>query len=125
MTDLNDRDRELVRLIDEHYAPKPLTGSERARLRLRLGEQLEPRVRRRWVPAAAATVALLGAAIFVFGPGPGETPPSEDQAEITATWAAELIYPPDVLGSEGEEALGEGELLPDDYLAIETLLAEG
>lgn len=117
-----DPDGQLVRLIDESYAPPPLTASDRARLRSRLDARLErARPGRRWWPVAAAALPAVLLALFVLRPAPEPLRPVEVPTQLAVDWASDLLYPPEIVAAEDEE--GRADALPEEYRAIEVLLA--
>lgn len=116
--DAGERDGRLARLIEEHYAPPPLAASERARLRARVEERAAARrPLRRWLPALALA-PLLALALLVLR---GEPAPPAGAPDDTSAWTSELLYPPEVVGDDASS--DDPDALPDEYVAIEMLLA--
>jgi len=121
-------EREFVERLAEHYSPPPMTTAER----VGFDESLQTRlVRRRPGPlkslAVAATVAALGVwFVLHYGSEPDRTGPKGPQAlrEIAGrreTVGDALL----VLALEEPNSLDGNEELPEEYVAISTLLNDG
>jgi hypothetical protein len=122
-------EEDFVKRVAASYAPPPMTATERAAF----DEALLGRIRRSqparrwlvaaWLPAAAA-VALTVVWLFSGWPGSDEFVPSdEDVPALSArAWEEELFLED---GSFESEQTDESELLPEEYIAIASILLDG
>jgi hypothetical protein len=115
-----------VESLTAEYAPSPMSAAQRAAFDETLRARLE-RPRRRWLLAPAFAGATAAAALIwlaVAGPtGPVGIPGGEGSGrEIAGSWEDELFLSSEVSGSEDRVESGA---LPDDYLAIASLLIDG
>lgn len=142
MTSFNDQqpcldreEKELVERIDKQYAPMPMTPAEQAAF----DEALEVRLRRRrrtrvFVPAFAA-VAVVGMMLWITFSRPivpnvqqggwergvvADSRTPDAQMEETR-WAHEVFFP-NGMGEVDDN--DEGEIFPDEYLAIEGMFLD-
>ena len=133
-------DDPLIARIRDGYAPAPLSPGRRVQLEDELWDRIEKRKRRRYfVPVlatatAAALVALLALPWTqqlkngVAPPPPGMiTTADRGEAGIPSSvadesWELALFYPSD---GAGEGALDADSGLPDEYLGIAVVLADG
>ena len=123
--ELTQHDRQIVRAIDEQYAPQPLSRPERARLLDQLGPRLTRQRRWPWLRPAAAAFVCAGAFVWMLsGPGQSPTPGQSSDEADNAAWAEALLYPDELFAYE-EDRLSDGGYLPEDYAAIESLLLLG
>ena len=135
-------DAEFVERLASHYAPPPLSPGQRAAWHTALEARLEKRRRRRTLFVPGLATATLAAAALVFslggrfGLGPSVSPvrPAPGVSTEAPRAAAEslesghlddweyylLAFQP--ADSEEEE---QHDLLPDDYVAIESVFLEG
>jgi hypothetical protein len=108
-----------------------MTPAKRVAFDEALRARLErPRRRRIWVPAFATAAVAAAVAFLVFSgrfepvPADGgrETAAMVAEATADAQWEYDLVYLRELTRSEEED---NTELLPDDYLAIESVFLSG
>ncbi len=131
-------DAEFVKRLADHYAPSPLSPSQRAVWDAALTARLEKR-RRAAVLPGLATAALAAALVFGLGgwfgletddpsvrPDPGVSATetrtlvvsAEDSvSDLLDDWEYLLAFQPADDGEDGQ--------LPDDYMAIASIFLEG
>lgn len=118
-------DEELVERLAAEYAPPPLSAAQRVAFDEAIRARIErPRWRRLLAPAFVAAAAA--AALVWLAPSdstdPIRPPEQEDSGVVFASsWEDELFLSSDVSASEDRL---ESETLPDDYLAIASLLMD-
>ena len=124
--DPNPNDLELIRLIDEQYAPEPMTAHARAELQQRLEDGIARRKPRPiWIPALATVVPLLIAGLLIFQLAGPDPPVSEPGTEAQTAWGQSVFYPDEMIRLEGTGDADSADFLPEDYYAIETVLFSG
>jgi hypothetical protein len=122
MSDRHDDDT-FVRNVAAHYAPPPMTASQRTRFDARLEERTQRTGlgARPWI-AAAAVAAV--AALFFLQSG-GVAPVNQPVAQVDESDAAlaEAATPEEWIVAMGSTSLGDADDgLPVDYIAISDLL---
>jgi hypothetical protein len=115
---LSGEEERFVEQLREQYVPDPMTPARRAAFDESLRTRREGRGWRTgtWAPLAAAAAALVLAVWLVTSPRVDDDVPT---AEVADEWAYALL-----ISTEFEDTrTGAGsETLPEDYLAIESLL---
>jgi hypothetical protein len=121
-----EQDREFARRVAASYDPGPLSPEARVAFNRRLDARLARRPRARlWLPALSVAAAALAAAWLASRdtpPLPGPAQPGGAvlaRAEGSAAWEYEVLYPTEL---DDAGALEDGDFLPDEYLAIASLL---
>jgi hypothetical protein len=122
-------DEGFVKRVAESYAPPPMTAAERAAFDETLLERIQrSHPTRRWltlagVPAAVGA-ALAAAWLFFLSPGTEGLAPSEGMAPALSAraWEEELFLNGGLFEAERAD---ESELLPEEYLAIASVLLDG
>ncbi len=120
-------DAELVKRVAEIYAPPSLTASERrdfqGRVLARAGATPARPGLRLLVPIATIAAAAAMAMLWMGRPHPNDSAPISEtestQVSRIAIWEYELINPPELDDTRPQE---EVEMLPDEYVAIASLL---
>ena len=116
---LSEQEETFVNGLAAHYTPQPWTSAQRARFDEALQARLErPRRRGFLVPALASAAAA--ALIWFSFSSDREVDPSKPV--VASAWENELFLSSDVSPLDDRD---EGEVLPDDYLAIASLFLDG
>ncbi len=112
---LSPEDTAWTERIRKTFRPEPLDATRASAFDAQLQERLERRTRRPWAWAALATASAtaLAWAALPGAPSPVELRGAPDAA--TLAWEQEVIF-----GEELSDPLSveDGDLLPDDYLAL-------
>ena len=119
-------EREFVDRLAAEYAPPPMTAAERLAFDEAIRARLErPRRRPLLIPAAAAAAAAAALIWLALSDstGPIRLPGEEESGkEFAGSWEDQLFLSSEL--SAWEDRL-ESEILPEDYLAIASLLLDG
>jgi hypothetical protein len=125
---LGPEDERLVRLVAEASRPPALDAARRAAFTAELERRLARLRRRGWSTALALALGVAAAALLLFAGGERATRrpvaagrPSAPEAPAANGVSAEEA----LLALEGESSVPRDESLPEDYVAIESLLLGG
>jgi hypothetical protein len=128
---LTPEDERLVLLVAEASRPPALGAARRAAFTAELEQRLARPPRRGWRSALALAVGTAAAALLLFAAGeqPATRRPERVVAEMPsapeAPAANGVSAEEALLALDGESAAERDESLPEDYVAIESLLLGG